>query len=221
MAAFVAASEVRDYMTITGTTGRYSDALISSNIRAASGFLQRSTGRQFELQSATTKTFTSWNRALLIIPDLQSATSVTKDGTALTADETYHLLPDRHAQQIHTGIQFRVPFQNQDGPWYLHAADWWDRGLDWQKRGYYTSEPNDLVIVGTWGYNVDGTSPGLPDELLHATKILAAFYTVRPDSVLADVSVTPEGIARTYRSLPHEVRAFIEEWSLGEQAVAV
>jgi len=223
MAEFVAASDVRDYMVIAGTTGKYTDAVIGSNIRAASNYLQRKTGRQFELQEATAKTFTTHNRATLVVPDLQSVTSVTQSGTALTADETYWLLPDRRSSGIYTGVQFRVPYQNLPGPRYLGQADWWDRGLDMRGRHYYSSPPNDLVVTGTWGYNplIPGTAPTLPDELLHATKVLAAFYTLRPDSVLAGVSVTPDGAVRSYEQLPMEVATFVEEWTLGEQLVAV
>lgn len=215
MAAFIVASEVRDYLGIASTSGQYSAAVIGSNIRAASDYLQRRTGRQFEAQDATAKTFTTHNRASLIIPDLRTASSVVRDGSALEAGTTHHLLPDRRSSGIYTAIQFRVPISRDDGPWYLHAADWWDRGLDWEKRGYWSSSPNDLVVTGDWGY------AAYPDELLHATKILAAFYTKRPDSVLAGVSVTTEGAVLSYRELPIEVRVFIDEWTLDEQAVAV
>jgi hypothetical protein len=223
VAAFIAASDVRDYLDITTTTGQYSDAVIGSNIRAASDYLQRRTGRQFELQSGEAKTFTSYNRAILTIPDLQSVTSVTENGAALTADETYYLIPDRRSSGIFTAIQFRVPDQRRDGPEFLHSAEWWDRGLDWRRSGPYTSDPNDLVVTGTWGYNplIPGTAPTIPDELLHATKILAAWYTKRPDSVMAGVQVSPEGAVSDFRNVPQEVAVFIEEWRLGDRAVSI
>ena len=223
MAAFVTAADVRAYMDVDATSGKYADAVISSNIRAASSYLQRKTGRQFELQTGAVKTFTTHNRAALVIPDLQSVTSVTSLGTALVANESYWLLPDRRSSGIYTGIQFRVPYQTLQGPWYLGNSEWWDRGLDMRGQSYYTSQPNDLVITGTWGYNplIPGTAPTIPDELLHPVKVLAAFYTLRPDSVLAGVSVTPDGTVRSYQQLPMEVATFIEEWSLGEQLVAI
>ena len=95
MAAFVTAADVRAYMDVDATDGKYADAVISSNIRAASSYLQRKTGRQFELQTAVAKTFTTHNRAALVIPDLQSVTSVISLGTALVANTSYRLLPDR------------------------------------------------------------------------------------------------------------------------------
>ena len=112
----------------------------------------------------------------------------------------------------------------------LHKSDplWWDRNLDRPNYGGagrqgYSSQPNDLVIVGDWGYNpqIPGTAPTMPDDMLHAVKVLASFYTLRPQSVLAGAQVTPEGALLTYRELPMEVRGFLEEWTLGEQAAVI
>jgi hypothetical protein len=196
MALFLAVSEVRDYLQQTSTTGRFSDAQIGSNIKAAQGYLQRRTGRQFENQTATTKTFTTLNRAIVNIPD-------------------------RMSSGVYTGIQFRVPYAS-GSYWYKSDPLWWDRNLDRPNYagggiGYFSSEANDLTILGDWGY----TGDGMPFDVLHAVKLLASFYTLRPQSVLAGASVTPEGALLTYRELPIEVRTFIEEWSLGEQAAVV
>jgi hypothetical protein len=223
--AFIAASDVRAYLETTSTAGRFSDANIGSNIRAASAWLQRKTGRQFEAQDNTSKTFTTLGRAIINIPDLRAVDSVSKTSTTLTADE-YDLLPDRHTSGIYTAIQFRVPY---GAGWdYRSDSSWFDRNLDrpnyssgWHAG--YASQPNDLVIVGDWGYNpqIPGTAPTMPDDILHAVKVLAAFYTLRPASVLAGAQVTPEGALLTYRELPVEVRIFLEEWTLGEQAAVI
>ena len=56
---------VRDYLVITDTSGQWSSSLIGSNIAAASGNLQRWTGRQFEPQgsnTAVTKRFSTHGR---------------------------------------------------------------------------------------------------------------------------------------------------------------
>jgi hypothetical protein len=223
MVAFIAASDVRDYLQQPSTTGRFSDAQIGSNIRAASAYLQRKTGRQFEAQSSTTKTFTTLGRAIINIPELRNVGSVSKAGSAQTTDQ-YDLLPDRHTSGVYTGIQFRVPYGG--GMSYKSDPLWWDRNLDrpnYAGGGYYSSEPNDLVIVGDWGYNpqIPGTAPTMPDEILHAVKVLASYYTLRPQSVLAGAQVTPEGALLVYRELPVEVRLFLEEWTLGEQAAVI
>jgi hypothetical protein len=225
MALFLATADVRDYLQQPSTTGRFSDAQIGSNIRAAQAFLQRQTGRQFEPQEDTTKVFTTLGRAIVTIPDLRSASSVAKNTSDLVADSGYHLLPDRMSTGIYTGIQFRVPSVGY-GDWYKSDPLWWDKNLDrppWGSGSSYSSEANDLVITGDWGYNpqIPGTAPVMPDDVLHAVKVLASFYTLRPQSVLAGAQVTPEGALLSYRELPMEVRGFIDEWTLGEQAVAV
>ena len=220
MAAFVPVSAVRDYLGQTSTTGRYSDANLGSNIRAASGFLQKTTGRQFEQQDATLKTFSTYNRAIVHIPDLRSVDSLTLDGSALEANETYHLLPDRRSSGIFTAVQFRIPDTTWNHAWYLADSQWFDKGLDLRKWSGYTSEANNLLITGDWGY-LTGSEPSMPEELLHATKILAAWYTLRPDSVLANISVSPDGVVSQYGQLPPEVVSFLAEWSLGEQATAI
>ena len=220
MPTFVPVSAVRDYLGQTSTTGRYSDANLGSNIRAASGFLQKSTGRQFEQQDAEAKTFTTYNRAIVHIPDLRSVDTVVLDGSTLTANETYYLLPDRRSSGIFTAIQFRVPDTTLSGNWYLSDSQWFDKGLDLRRWSGYTSEANNLVVTGDWGY-LSGSDPAMPEELLHATKILAAWYTLRPDSVLANISVSPDGVVSQYGNLPPEVLSFLQEWGLGEQAVAI
>jgi hypothetical protein len=225
MVAFIAASDVRDYLQQPSTTGRFSDAQIGSNIRAASAYLQRKTGRQFEAQDNTSKTFTTLGRAIINIPELRAVDTFSKAGSAQTTDQ-YDLLPDRHTSGVYTGVQFRVPYGG--GMSYKSDPMWFDRNLD--RPNYaggaawgYSSEPNDLVIVGDWGYNpqIPGTAPTMPDEILHAVKVLASFYTLRPQSVLAGAQVTPEGALLTYRELPVEVRLFLEEWTLGEQAAVI
>jgi len=211
----VSQADVRTYLDINGTTGQFSDATIGSNIRAAASLLQGSTGRQFEPQSGATKKFTTEGRPYISIPDLRTATSVTLQGAALTADASYWLIPDS-GQSVYIGIQFRA-FGQHNEPSYLSNPQWFDRNLDtyWRRGMNVTSLPNDLIITGDWGY-----SP-LPDEFLHATKILAAFYTRRPASVLSDSAVTPDGNFLRYSQLPIEVRGFIEDWQVGAQLVSI
>ena len=76
MPAFVNASNVSSYAGIDGISAPWTEANLGSNIRAASAFLQKRTGRQFELQLSTTKVFTTNGQAYISIPDLQTASSV-------------------------------------------------------------------------------------------------------------------------------------------------
>ena len=219
-AMFVSVQAVRDYLSLNapGTDSKYSDATIGSNIKSAGWTLERACGRYFGDVTKTLK-FSTEGRAQLYIPGLRTATSVTLQSTALVADETYWLLPDVQQTGVYTGIQFRAFSQpSAGGQWYLGNPEWFDRNLD---SPYYAASggviPNDLVIVGAWGY-VANTEP---DPILLATKALAAWYTLRPDALLSGLRVTPEGNIFDLSRLPTEVAAFIADWKTGEQAVLV
>ncbi len=206
--------DVRDYLNLEGTTGRYSDALLSSNIRAAASFLEKATSRVFEKQDNVTYKFTTEGRAYQTIPDTRSVNSLTLQSATLLADQTYWLIPDADHPDIFTGLQFRA-FGRGDS--YLANPEWFDRNLDvWAARGYRVSSlPNDLVVSLNVGYDP------YPYDFLHAVKVLAAFYTKRPASVLADAAVTPEGNELRYSQLPVECRNFIEQWQAGTQVVVL
>jgi hypothetical protein len=207
----VSEADVRAYLDVSGTTGTYSTALIASNIRAAASFLEKATGRQFEAQTGVTKTFTSNGAAAVAIPDARTITSVTMQGAALDLDESYWEIEDDRGAI--TTIQLR-PYGTGRYPHWLANPDWYDRNLD--RYGWYTSLPNDLVIVGDFGY-----SP-LPHDFLLAVKALAGWYTRRPASLLGNTLLTPEGNQIDYSQLPVEVQTFIANWAhAGNQMVAV
>ena len=213
MASFVEVTDVLDYLRVEGGDGtQYSPALIGSNIRTASGYLQRRTGRQFEAQENVTKTFSTDGAAAITLPDLRSITEVTHNGSLLVADETYHLQADSMQSGVFTGIQFQ---SYGSGGSYRSYADWFDRDYDrlWAK-GWRGTGPNNLVIRGDWGHDP------LPDELMHATKVLAAWYTKRPDAVLASTVQTIEG-GIIELGFPLEVEAFIQAWTVGPMVTAV
>ena len=145
--------QVREYIDLNtvSSSSKYTDSTIGSNIRAAGAWMERRTGRIFGNQSATIKKFTTNGKPSILLPGLRTATTVTLDGTALVADETYWLLPDAQQTGLYTGIQFRA-WSTGGAPWYLGVPDWWDRGLDMpggQSAG--GSLPNDLSILGRLG----------------------------------------------------------------------
>ena len=209
MPAFVNASNVRAYLSVSQTAGtsstQWNDAIIGSNINAASSFLQRRTGRQFEAQTALTKKFSTHGKAYLTIPDIRTATSVVLNDATLTADETYYFIPDRNNSGVFVGIEF-PGFRNQWNPG-LNTFDINYNHLRWT--GYrYDTLPNNLEITGNWGH-----AP-LPDELLQATVVLAAWYTIRPDALLANARQTPEGNVFDLSGLPVEISEFINNWRI-------
>lgn len=219
--SFVSAASVREYMGLNAvaSTSQYTDATIGSNIRAASWTLERATGRIFA-DSSRTLAFTTNGAAYLTLPGLRTATSVTLQGSALTADSTYFLTPDSQQTGVYTGIQFRAFGTRRGGPWWLSNPEWFDRGLDSRfypanYGGGDVSLPNDLSIAGTWGF------ADLPEPVLHATKVLAAYYTKRPDAILSGSLVTPDGNFVNLSSLPVEVVQFVTEWRVGPWAASV
>lgn len=213
---WVTPSDVRTFANFNATDGRYSDASLGSNIRMAERYLQKATSRQWEGETAS-KTFTTHGAASVVIPDLRSASSVTLSSTALVSQSTYWLIPSRQDQNVYTGIQVR-PF-DVVGKGYLANPEWFDRNLDrYYERyghGYDTGLPNDLVITGDWGW-----SP-IPEDVLHAVKALAAFYTLRPDAVLANSRQSPDGTVYDLSAMPLEATSVILEWQAGTQLVAI
>lgn len=215
MPLFTNASNVRAYAgidAINAQDDRWNEGPLASNIRAASQFLERRTGRQFELQLATTKTFTTNGEAYIALPGLAASSSITLASTTLTLNETAWLIPDSQQTGLFTGLQFR-PFNARAG--YRSFPDWFDTNKDQRWYPGFGSDPNDLVITGDWGF------ASLPDELIHATNVLAAWYTRRPDSLLGGVQSTADGTIIDMGALPVEVKLFIENWSIGNAVVSV
>lgn len=213
MGLWIAASDVRTFANLDGSSGRYSDAAIGSNILAAQTLLEQRTGRTFDASTGT-RYFTTEGRAQLAIPDLRSVTGVTLSGTALTANETYWLIADPRWPTVYTSIQFRA-FGRTRGRWYLAVPDWWDRGLDMDNAYETSSLPNDLAISSNeWGW-----SPA-PADVRHAVKVLAAWMTKRADALLGNAVATPDGTVLDYSEIPPEVNAVIATYRSGEQAVA-
>jgi hypothetical protein len=214
--SFITAASVRDYLGLNSVSSdsKYSDSTLGSNIRAASWTLERATGRFFGDRTQTLK-FTTNGAAFVTIPGLRTVgTPVTNQGVTLTEDETFYLIPDSQQSGVYTGIQFRAfGTGSSGGAWWMHNPEWFDRNLDSYlhpgNRGGATSLPNDLVLPGSWGYT------DIPEPILHATKVLAAFYTKRPDAILSGAITTPDGNSFDLSQFPVEVQAFIKDWRIG------
>ena len=209
MPAFVNASNVRTFAGIDGITGQWSEANLGSNIRTASAFLQRATGRQFEAQAGVTKRFTTHGDAYVAIPDLRTATAITLHETSYTIDDDVYLVPDALQTGVYLGVQFHA-YEGRGG--YRNHSDWFDRNLD---RYYPRSVPNNLVITGDWGHDP------IPDEVQYVTKALAAFLTKNPDALLTGFTATPDGTLVEAGDLPKIVASFIETWKVGSAVVSV
>lgn len=220
--AFVGTQPLIDYLTLN--TGRpvYSVETLGSNIRAASFNLERWTGHIFG-DSHRTLTFSTRGRAIIPLPGLRqiSGAGATWNSALLSfgANPSAWLLPDAQQTGLYSGLQLRLVGRYSRG--YLSSPEWFDRGFDspyWPGNYAQGSQlPNDLVVEGDWGYLDDG----LPEPLVHATKILAGWYTLRPDSILANVKVDTSGNVLNYGELPPEVGSFVAEWRIGEMAADI
>lgn len=218
--AFTTEAAVREIVDLNGaSSSRYSSDTIGSNIRDASWFLEKATGRIFRDESALTLKFTTNGQASVYIPGLRTASAVTLNGATLTADSSYWLIPDVQQTGVALAIQVRPFDRGGDGTWYLGIPDWFERNLDspkWSTRYTDGSLPNDLSIAGAWGY----TDATLPEPVRRNTARLAAFYTLRSDALLSGARATEAGIF-DLSNLPIEVQAFIHDWKAGPQAVGL
>lgn len=232
----VAPDDVRQYLELNspGSTSKYSDQTIGSNIRSAQSYLEQECHAYFWDHGTVTWSTTSMTQAQVPIPGFRAFTSVTWGTTAMTvglpgdnSSPSVWAIPEQSPgldTPLYVALQFR-PWRVQDaGPWWLADSGWFDKGLDSPfypgnyGGGYaFTSMPNDLVIVGDGGYAA-GTEP---ENLRHAVKVLAAFYTMRPASILADVAITPSGGVITYSQMPAEVSEFIADRQSGQQVASL
>lgn len=207
MATFVDPQTVRDYLQVTGTTGQWSNELIGSNINAASGNLQRWTHRQFETYggSNVTKVFSTEGAARVTIPDLRSISAITLNDATVVANESYYLIGDRNQSGVFVAIEF--PGQRNVMSPGLNTFDVNYNFLRYGTR--YESLPGNLSITGLWGHEP------LPAELLHATTVLAGYYTLRPDALLGGaVNRLEQGVIFDLSRLPVEVQDFVETWRI-------
>lgn len=208
MNLWLSTADLRTYMATDQNTGRYADAPLGSNIRAAQGMLQRETSRLFETGTGS-KILSTDGKAVVAIPDLRSVTGVTLQGSDLTADSTYWLLPDAHFSGVYVNVQVR-PF----GSDWRANPEWFDRNLDRWPRG--TSTPNDLTVTSSeWGW------ASKPDELLIGVKALAAWLTKRADAALAGSMQDQAGNIFDYTQWPPEAQHARRVFMRGEQMAAV
>lgn len=233
----VTPAEVLRYLQLNpiGPTSQYDEGTIGSNVLAAQNDLEFAIGR-FLLP----RTFaddapwatTTMNQAQVPIWGFRSFSRVTWGGTVMTvglpgdgSSPSCWAIPDAQQTGQFIALQFRAWRVDNNRPWYLSDPLWWDKALDspfypgnWGGGYAFSSLPNDLLISGEAGF-AEGT---LPFGALHAVKVLAAFYTQRPASILADVAITPQGGVVTYSQMPAEVQNFIKAWRHGgAQAVSV
>ena len=239
MNLIVTPEQVRQYLELNspGTSSRYSDDTIGSNIRAAQAFLEGECHRFFYDHPGVRWAKTTLLQAQVDLPGFRTFDSVRWGGADLSVAvpgdgnespsawglwEASPGVPDESRLVI--ALQFRPWRADNDGPWWYADRGWFDKLLDspfypgnWGGGYAWTSMPNDLVIVGDGGYAPESE----PELLKHVVKVLAGWYTMRPASILATMAVTPQGGVISYTDLPPEVAAFIADQRIGTQVQSV
>lgn len=214
----VTEASLREYMRLETSTSNssYSDSTLGSNLRASADFLERATHRYFADKGTVTLKYTTNGDATVALPGLRTVATVTLASAALTLDTSYWLIPDAMQTGLFMAVQVRPFAVRPGGPAYLSYPDWFDTNKDHPRWGL-SSMPNDLVLVGEGGY----TDATLPEGVKQACKVLAGYYTKRPDSLLAGATQTPDGSIFDLSHLPIEVQDFVRLWGSHEQAATV
>lgn len=233
MTTVVQVQDIRDIIRANNpniTDSTLTDGVIGSNLRASQAFIERATNRYFADRPTQTYVYSTNGAPYIDIPGVRTVTAaswpagVTLDLTAGTG--TASLIPDAQQTGVYIGIQLR-PFVRvgSGGPWWRSSPEWFDRNLDSPYYpgnygggdGLFAGIPNDLSISGDWGY----ADADLPEPFRDAVKLLAAWKTLRPGSLLSGVSTTAEGNVIDLSNMPTEVQMFISEWRLGSEPTAV
>ena len=234
MTLTVSVNQVREYLSLNTvpSTSQYSDDTIGSNILAAQSELETLTGRYFVDRTFSTVPWTTTTllRQQVALPGFRTINTITWGGTTLVPNQSCWLSPDAMQTGVYVSIAFRAPRSDAYGmgipgtpygPW-IANSQWFDQAADSPfypanlgGGSFFSSMPNDLAITGDAGY-AQGSEPF---AWLHAVKVLAAFYTMRPASILADVAITPAGGVLNYSQMPPEVQSFIASWRGGQTQI--
>jgi len=189
--ASVTVSDLKAYL---GVTGAADDDLLTSLIARAEKAIEVYCGRLFTCAADTTHYFTvgedTEGDCIWFDADLCAVTTVTSDadGTPVT------LVKD---------TDFVTQPRNTT-PWYgfkilSSTSKFWD----------YTSDPETgITITGRWAYS---TTP--PQDIIHATTRLAAFYYRQKDAQVFDTTAVPDaGVIMVPQGIPKDVQLMLQPY---------
>ena len=201
MAPLVSLAEIKTYLDLEGNQD---DTLIASCASNASIIVERDTGHVFAVTSNVTRKYSTNGEAALTVHDRpvsDSSRVVTLNGTTLTEDQDYWLLPSWQTNQTSTTIQLRY-FDRSRTDWYKADPDWFDKNLDNPR--YSRGTPNDLVITGVEGH------PTIPLDVREWARQLAVLLYWKAKSGASGFIQTPQG--ETER--PEGYDEFIRRWKM-------
>lgn len=175
------------------------ESLLSRYLVAAEALAERYARRRFSPGLAGsgdddadyTLTLTTGGSASVRVPDLRAVTSITHHGTLLDDDDYTVGVRGMSGSSPATFLE-------------LYSTRPPDRYFGTVSRigGH---EPNDLVIVGRWGF-----SP-TPPEVVHAVCIIASKQWRRRDSGFAEFQVDDSnGALRVAQTIPNDARVILD-----------
>ena len=187
--AYTTLARVKDYLDITSDTD---DVLLAYLITQAQTAVNTYTGRVFEAATQT-RYFESWaldddGRVLWVDRDLLSITTLTNgdsSGTAIPNTE-YWLCDSRKGRNLgppYHGIRMKA----ESDYYWQWDTDYW------------------VTVVGTWGYSTTA-----PNDVVHATNRMVAYYYAQKDDHNFDVTAVPEaGVITVPQGMPKDVKVLL------------
>ena len=180
--AYTTAADVK---TLLGISGSGDDTLLGVLVAAAQAAVDAYCNRTFEASTNTIRYFDAIGphiegAKLYLDRDLCAINSVTNgDAAVITA---YVTLPANDTPY------YALKLKTTSGTTWTYSTDW----------------ESAIAISGKWAY-----STSAPANIVHATKLLAAFYYRQKDSPLQDVTAIEAGVVIKPLAFPDAVRGIL------------
>jgi hypothetical protein len=188
--AYTTAALLKTYL---GATGSGDDTLLTALIARAQSAIDHYTGRTFEASGDTTRKFT---------------VGVDTDGNMLYFDEdcaaitTVKTNADDGSGGTTIAAAYYITYPRNRTPYYaieiLNTYSW----------EYTTDAENGITVAGKWAYSTTA-----PDDIVHATIRLAAYFYRQKDAGVFDTTAIPDaGIIQIPQGIPRDVQLILNPY---------
>jgi len=188
--AYTTAALLKTYL---GVSGSGDDTLLTALIARAQSAIDHYTGRTFEASGDTTRKFT---------------VGVDTDGNMLYFDEdcaaitTVTTNADNGSGGTTIAAAYYVTYPRNRTPYYaieiLNTYSW----------EYTTDAENGITVAGKWAF-----STSAPDDIVHATIRLAAYFYRQKDAGVFDTTAIPDaGIIQIPQGIPRDVQLILNPY---------
>lgn len=181
---------VADFKSYRGIDRPDDDVLITSLIAAAQEAIDTYTGRTFEADADTTRTFDAEcdvdGRTLWLDEDLAAVTSITNgDGTTVTSAQ-YTTKPRNHTPYY--AIELK------------HSAS-----VAW----VWEDDPADAIsVTGKWAYSAEP-----PADIVQAARVLVNYWYTQKDAGSFEVTAVPgAGVVQVPQGFPSAVKHLLDRY---------